>query len=228
MTSSQADTSGIVVVIPAYNEAPALQGVLQGVKSAGFHTIIVVDDGSDDNTASAAETSGALVVRHALNRGKGAATRTGIAAALMTQATIVVTMDGDGQHEPRDIRRLLQALKDHDVALGTRTISSRDMPVLRRISNWIGNVATALVYGLYVHDSQSGFRAYRREAARIIQTKADHYEYESEVIREIRKHKLSFAEVPIVVLYSEYSKNKKSKQRIGNGFRMLFKMIFFD
>jgi glycosyltransferase involved in cell wall biosynthesis len=228
MNASQPETSRIVVVIPAHNEAPVLQEVLQGVKNVGVYNIIVVDDGSDDDTEVVAQKSGALVVKHALNRGKGAATRTGIAAALMTQATIVVTMDGDGQHDPGDIRRLSEALKDHDVALGTRTISSRDMPLLRRISNRIGNITTALVYGLYVHDSQSGFRAYRREAAQEIRTKADHYEYESEVIREIRKNKLSFVEVPIAVRYTDYSQTKKSKQRIGNGFRMLFKMIFFD
>ncbi len=217
------------IVLPAYNEEKIIKEVLQEIQAAGFHNLIVVDDGSSDNTfAQAQEVPGVKVLRHQLNRGKGAATKTGIEAAKALRADIIVTMDSDGQHNPQDIPRLIEPIKESrcEVVLGTRLLNPQGMPWYKILANKIGNIVTWYFYGLYVSDSQSGFRAYSRHAAELINTKTDRYEYDSEVIREIYLYKLKFCEVPIEVRYTEYSMGKIQKQGFINGLKTLYKIIW--
>src|SRR3989344_8746244 len=113
------------IVIPAYNEEKVIQDVIREIQAAGYRNIVVVDDGSADQTYEKARAMQSVVVlKHLINRGKGAATKTGIEAAKMLGAGIIVTMDGDGQHNPEDIARLIKPIKDNhcDVVLGTRLI----------------------------------------------------------------------------------------------------------
>lgn len=222
-------TSRIYIVIPAYNESQVIRDVIHEIHGAGDFSIIVVDDGSKDTTwETAAACKGVLPLRHKINRGKGAATKTGILAANRLGADIVVTMDGDGQHDPSDIRGLIQPILDgtYDVVLGTRPKKSGEMPFLKILANKIGNAITWLLYGIHVSDSQSGFRAYSHYAATIIDTKADKYEYDSKVIREINNNRLRFVEVPIKVRYTEYSMGKSHKQGFINGIKTLIRMIW--
>lgn len=217
------------IVIPAYNEEKVIQDVIREIQAAGYRNIIIVDDGSTDRThEKALAMPDVVVLRHRLNRGKGAATKTGIEAAKTFAADIVVTMDGDGQHDPQDIARLTEPLKDKraDVVLGTRLKDPKGMPWYKIWQNRVGNLVTWYLYGLYVSDSQSGFRAYSRHAAEVINTQTDRYEYDSEVIREIYKYKLKYREVPIEVRYTEYSMGKVHKQSLGNGIKTLYRMIF--
>jgi hypothetical protein len=100
------------------------------------------------------------------------------------------------------------------------------MPFLKVVANSVGNFFTWLFYGLLVSDSQSGFRAYSRYAALIIDTKADKYEYDSKVIREIKNNRLRFAEVPVHTRYTEYASTKKNKQGLINGVITLYRMIW--
>ncbi len=219
----------IAVVVPAYNEAEVIAGVVAEIQKAGNYLVVVVDDGSKDSTFhSAANCEGIVVLRHRINRGKGAATKTGIVAANRLGADIVVTMDGDGQHDPGDISALVQPIVDgtFDVVLGSRPKRRGEMPVVKIIANKIGNVVTWLFYGIYVADSQSGFRAYSSFAANIIDTKADKYEYDSKVIREINNNRLKFTEVEIKVRYTEYSMGKVQKQGFINGIKTLWRMIW--
>lgn len=219
----------IFVVIPAFNEELVIQDVLIGLKNEGFNDIIVVDDGSEDNTLeNAHQIEGVTAIRHKMNRGKGAATKTGIEAAKLLGADIIVTMDGDGQHDPDDINNLTRPIISgkFDVVLGSRLKNPNGMPHYKRIQNRLANVFTWYLFGLWVSDSQSGFRAYSRKAADLINTRTDRYEYDSEVIREIYVAKLKFKEVPISVKYTSYSKNKKEKQNTYNGFKTLYKMLW--
>jgi glycosyltransferase involved in cell wall biosynthesis len=217
------------IVLPAYNEEKVIQDTLREIQSAGYKNIIVVDDGSHDQTCERAkEVPGIVVLRHELNRGKGAATKTGIEAAKLLGAGILVTMDSDGQHNPADIARLVEPIqKNHcDVVLGTRLKNPKGMPWYKIIANHIGNAITWYFYGLYVSDSQSGFRAYSRHASELINTKTDRYEYDSEVIHEIYLYKLKYQEVPIEVRYTEYSMGKIQKQGFVNGLKTFYKIIF--
>jgi len=214
--------STVSVVVPAYNEAEVIAEVVREVRAAGDYLIIVVDDGSNDDTFQQAKCCDEVVVlRHRINRGKGAATKTGIVAANRLGADIVVTLDGDGQHDPTDIEALIAPIQKGqcDVVLGCRPRVSGEMPFIKIIANKIGNIVTWLFYGIHVSDSQSGFRAYSRFAATIIDTKADKYEYDSKVIREINNNRLRFVEVPIKVRYTEYSMGKPQKQGFINGDR---------
>lgn len=217
----------IWIVLPAYNEAGIITEVIGEVKRVGYENIIVVDDGSKDGTYGAAQSAGATALRHKINRGKGAATKTAIEAAKLLGADIIVTMDADGQHDPEDISRLINPLNEgYDTVLGTRLKNSQGMPKIKVAANWIGNAVTWYLYGLWVTDSQSGFRAYSRNAAEKINTRADSYEYDSEVIREIYKYKLKYKEVPIKVRYTSYSMGKEQKQGFVNGLKTFYKMVW--
>lgn len=221
-------THSIWIVIPAYNEATIIASVIHEIRSAGYSNIIVIDDGSVDHTQEAAKESGVIAIKHRLNRGKGAATKTGIEAAKLLGADIVVTMDGDGQHDPHDIKNLIDPIRNNhcDVVLGSRLMNPKGMPGYKILHNKIGNLLVWYIYGLYVTDSQSGFRAYSRHAAEVINTQTDRYEYDSEVIREIYKYRLKYREIPIQVRYTDYSMGKIHKQSLMNGIKTLYRMVF--
>lgn len=217
-----------VIVIPVYNEAKVIGEVIEGVRAQGFPHIVVVDDGSRDDSFAVASAHDALTLRLKINRGKGAAVKTGIMAANLLDADVVVTIDGDGQHDPADIQPLITPILEgrSDVVLGSRLLNREEMPFKKVLANTIGNLLTWLFYGLLVSDSQSGFRAYSRYAALIIDTKADKYEYDSKVIREIKNNRLRFIEVPVHTRYTEYASSKKTKQGLINGLITLYRMIW--
>jgi glycosyltransferase involved in cell wall biosynthesis len=218
----------ICLVIPVYNEEKVIAAVLDEIRRQGDFILIVVDDGSRDQSYRVAREKGAITLRHRINRGKGAAVKTGIEAAKRCKADVIVTIDGDGQHDPGDIAILVQPILEqgYDVVLGSRLLDHRGMPFIKVVANKVGNLFTWLFYGIYVSDSQSGFRAFSKYAAAVIDTRADKYEYDSKVIREIKNNRLKFIEVPVQVRYTEYSMGKKQKQGFVNGLRTLVRMIW--
>ena len=218
----------ICVIIPVYNESKVICDVIDGIHKAGDYISIVVDDGSSDDTTNQARKNGMLVIRHKINRGKGAAVKTGVMVANLLDADVIVTMDGDGQHAPEDLELLIRPIisGEFDVVLGSRLLDRDEMPFVKVIANSIGNFFTWIFYGILVSDSQSGFRAYSQYAALIIDTKADKYEYDSKVIREIKNNRLRFTEIPVRTLYTDYSMGKKNKQGFVNGLVTLFRMVW--
>ena len=222
------DYQKIYVVVPAFNEEGIIQDVIREIRDAKYANIIVIDDGSGDNTQKRAQSEGVIALRHKINRGYGAAVKTGIEAAKLLGADIVVTVDGDGQHDPKNIENLVKPIlkEDFDVVLGTRLKNPEGMPLYKKVQNWIANIITWYLFGLWVTDSQSGFRAYSKNAMEKINTRYDRYEYASEVIREIYIYKLKFAEIPIQVRYTEYSMGKEQKQNIWNGIKTFYKMLW--
>lgn len=226
---SELTQKNIYIVIPTYNEGVIIQHVIQEIHATGYENIIIIDDGSEDDTfQKTKEMQGIITLQHKINRGKGAATKTGIEAAKLLGADIIVTMDGDGQHDPQDIKNLIKPIQDNEaeVVLGTRLLNPDGMPWHKIIQNKFGNIVTWYLFGLYVTDSQSGFRAYSRRAAEVINTRGDRYEYDSEILREIYIYKLKFKEVPIKVRYTEYSMGKLHKQGFANGIKTLYKMVW--
>ncbi len=219
--------SKIYIIIPAFNEESVIGDVLEEIRNAGYNNIIVVDDGSHDETCRKANSVENVVsLKHFINRGKGAAIKTGIEAAKLLGADIVVTLDGDGQHNPEDIAKMIKLIEDgNDVVLGTRLKNPKGMPKYKILANYIGNFFTWTIYGLWVTDSQSGFRAYSKHAISLIDTRTDRYEYDSEIIREIHRNNLKYIETPIEVRYTEYSMNKQNKMNLKNGIKTLLKMI---
>jgi UDP-N-acetylglucosamine---dolichyl-phosphate N-acetylglucosaminyltransferase len=217
----------IFIVIPAFNEELIIREVVNDIRKKGYSRIIIVDDGSQDNTFEEAQSAGVIALRHKINRGKGAATKTGIEAAKLLEADVIVTMDGDGQHDPKDITKLINPiiLGKKDVVLGTRLKNPEGMPFYKIVQNYIANALTWYLFGLWVSDSQSGFRAYSKKAADLIDTKYDRYEYDSEIVREIYINKLKYQEIPIKVRYTKYSMGKEHKQNWINGTKTLYKMF---
>jgi len=213
------------IVVPAYNESEVIGLVLDELHKQNYRNIIVVDDGSTDSTYLKAKEKDVVILRHMLNRGKGAAVKTGIEAAKILQADQIVTFDADGQHEPHDIKKALKLLEKFDVVLGKRDFKEKHIPFFKKIGNFIGNLITWLIHGLWVSDSQSGMRAYSKNAISLIETTADRYEYDSEIMREIVRNKLSYTEMPIHVRYTEYSQKKTNRQSYSGAIKTVIRMI---
>lgn len=213
----------VIAVIPAYNEVQTIAEVLK--KTRPFvDRLIVVDDGSSDDTAAQAPGQGIILVRHRLNRGLGAALQTGFAAALRLGADVVVTLDADLQHNPSEIVIFLQAIKDGaDVVIGSRMIKSAGMPWHRILANTIGNLVTLILFGAYVTDSQSGFRALTANAIRAMDLRTERMEISSELVAEAKRCGLKLQEVPISAIYTSYSLSKG--QGFFTGLKTLSKLI---
>jgi cellulose synthase/poly-beta-1,6-N-acetylglucosamine synthase-like glycosyltransferase len=172
-----------VVVVPAYNEASTVGDVVAGARR--YATVVVVDDGSTDATAAVGRAAGGDVVRHRVRLGKGQALRSGIAAARARGATHVVTLDGDGQHDPRDLPAVLEAMRQHPRALviGRRcdvdgTGLSRGRAHAIRVAGFFANWAT----GRQVVDTQSGFRVYPLAIFEDVHPRSGGFVFETEVL----------------------------------------------
>jgi UDP-N-acetylglucosamine---dolichyl-phosphate N-acetylglucosaminyltransferase len=215
----------IIIVIPAYNEERSIIAVIRGLKQQGFARLIVVDDGSSDRTSELARQEGVILLRHILNRGLGGALGTGLSAALRLGAELIVTFDADGQHDPNDIGRLLEPIEngEADVVIGSRLLDPIGMPYPRRLANWTANVVTYLLFRIWTTDSQSGLRAFSRQAAARMQLLTSGMEVSSEIIAETVKNRLQWKEVPVQAIYTDYSLSKGQSFTVG--MRTLMRLI---
>ena len=221
-------SKSIAVVMPAHNEASVIGGVISHIPQAidGMPvTSIVVDDGSTDRTAVEARSSGAVVIRHLTNLGAGAATITGLRAALEAGADVIVTMDADGQHDPQEIAALVRCLVEgqFDVVIGSRILSPEGMPLSRFAANLLLNAVTFVVYGKVVSDSQSGFKAVSRPALQKMKLRASGYEICSEFIGEIHRNDFCYKSLPVKAVYTRYSQRKG--QHFLNGINLILGML---
>ena len=221
----------LAILIPAYNEAAVIGGVIKDVQSAlkPFKldkNVVVINDGSTDKTAEIAKQAGAQVVTHSINRGYGAALQTGIEHANRTQLDYAITFDADGQHDPKDIAKVFHKLKQgYDIVVGSRFLmKTNQIPLFRRVILKLGNLATFIFFGIWISDSQSGFRGFNQQAIRKIKLKTNHMEVSSEFYSEVKKHRLSYIEVPISVKYTPYSLSKG--QTNLNSFNVLLKLVY--
>jgi glycosyltransferase involved in cell wall biosynthesis len=221
----------LVIVIPAYNESRVIGEVISGIpraiKKISQITPLVIDDNSQDKTAHIARKNGAVCIRHKMNLGTGGAILTGLEAARRMKADIIVTMDSDGQHDPRDIRALIQPIirDESDVVLGSRLLmkKNKEMPAVRLVGNKLLNAVTYVFSGLWVSDSQSGYKALSRKALEDMKLSTSGYEFHSEVIGEIKRNKLRYKEVPITTIYTKYSKSRA--QPALNAINIVFGLI---
>jgi len=223
----------LCIVVPAYNEARVIGSTLAHLprEIGGVSiTVAVIDDGSSDGTSDVVLASGddrIVLLHHAINRGLGGALGTGIEYARKIGADYVVTYDADGQHAPEDIAVVLApiAAGRADAVIGSRLLSPKGMPWYRIVGNWGLNLFTYFLFGLWTTDSQSGLRAFNRKAIEQIQLRADRMEVSSEFIKEIRRTHLSFEEVPVRAIYSDYSLAKGQKNR--NGINIVIRLLLY-
>lgn len=194
-----------IAVIPAYNEARLLGSVVLRARRI-FDHVIVVDDGSTDDTALIAAAAGVMLVQHPHNQGKGAAVATGLRAAQQLQPAVVVLLDGDGQHRPEESTTVIAPILagEADIVIGSRYIEpTSSVPVHRVWAHRVFNLITSQTSGIPVTDSQSGFRAFAPAALAALNFSAQGFAVESEMQYLAHDHQLRVMEVPITILYDD-------------------------
>lgn len=189
----------IVALIPAWNEARMIEGVVS--QASAFLPVVLVDDGSSDGTPDLAQAQGAHVLRHETNQGKGAALRTGFAWALEQSVRAVLTLDADGQHDPREIPKLTETYQETGAEL---VIGQRDfgrMPFPRGYTNPFGSWLLSLAVGERIYDNQSGFRLYDRALLNVLELDSSGFEFEVEAIGAAIVNDLQIKWVDISTIY---------------------------
>ena len=191
-------TERVLVIIPALNAERSVGAVVRDCKAV-VNDVLVVDDGSADRTAEVAREAGAQVVSHPVNRGKGAALKTGFAYALEHGFDAVVTLDADGQHLARELPRFFAAREETaaDLIIGGRAHLFAQMLPRRRFANRFSARCIAFASHTNVTDSQSGFRLYSAQLLRAIRLRSDGFDMESEVIVQAGQRRLKILSIPI-------------------------------
>ena len=212
----------VFVIIAAFNEAECIADVVRDVREV-YPNVVVVDDGSSDDTAERAREAGAWVLTHLINRGQGAALQTGITYALARGAQFVVTFDADGQHDVMDIAALIAPIVrgEVDVSLGSRFLREGvDMPTSRRIVLFFAVVFMRMTVRARLTDAHNGLRAFSRAAAERVDIKLDRMAHASEIVDQVVNSGVRYKEVPVHVRYTDYSLRKG--QRNSAAFRVVF------
>jgi polyprenyl-phospho-N-acetylgalactosaminyl synthase len=218
--------TGVWIVVAAYNEAGVIADVVRPLVSEGY-AVVVVDDGSIDDTAKLARAAGAAMLRHAINRGQGAALQSGLRYVLERGARIVITFDADGQHAVEDLPRLLEPIleSEADVVLGSRFLEhTAAVPPIRRLLLRAAVVFTGVASGVTLTDAHNGMRALTRRAAEQLDLRLDRMAHASEIIDQIARLRLRVVEVPVAIHYTPYSLSKG--QRAGNAVRIAWDYLF--
>jgi len=214
------------VVVPLYNEASVIGGVIEALLPS-FPHIVCVDDGSTDGSADAARRAGAQVVEHPINLGQGAALQTGIDYALSHPGCeFIVTFDADGQHRVEDARDMVAAARDSAAAIvfGSRFLDDRTKPgwmkrAILKTAVWVTNLTTSVK----LTDAHNGLRVIRRDAASQIQLKQDRMAHATEIVLQLGHTGLPWIEHPVELLYTDYSKSKG--QSVLNSVNILVDLV---
>jgi len=215
------------LVVPLYNEAQVVREVIEDARRT-FPHIVVVDDGSRDDSAAQAEAAGAVVVRHPINLGQGAALQTGIRYVLeRTDARYLITFDADGQHSAADAAAMVAAARKEDLAivLGSRFLEGPS-PVgrLKRLVLATAAVVASRTTGMHLTDAHNGLRLLRRDAAKHLNLRQNRMAHASEIIRQLGATGLPWREFPVHIAYTAYSKAKG--QSLLNSVNILVDLIF--
>jgi glycosyltransferase involved in cell wall biosynthesis len=212
----------LLALIPAYNEAGHITPVIH--QSLTHLPVLVVDDGSIDQTAAEAESAGATVLRQLPNQGKGAALRAGFRWALERDYAAVITLDADGQHDPAELPAFIEAYRANsaDLIIGTRQF--RHMPPVRRIANLTGLALFSWALGQRIHDNQSGYRLIsRRLMETMLASQEGGFEFEVDMIITAIRHHFPIAWVPIRTIYTGGGSHIRPWHHTVNFLRLTFK-----
>ncbi len=213
--------NNVCVLIPAYNESSQIGPLVKSLRSQG-HTPVIVDDGSQDDTAKKARAAGANVITHNKNMGKGASLKTGIEYALQKGYDAVLIMDGDAQHSSGDIHKFIDLADKRKNALiiGNRMGDTKNMPVERKLTNRFMSYIVSRICGQDIPDSQCGFRLVNRDLLEKIDIESKRFEVESELLIKASRAGAVIISVPIDTFYG------KEESKI-NPLRDTFRFIIF-
>ena len=221
----------IYIVIAAWNEDKVIDQTIKNLFENGYKNVVVVDDGSEDKTALKAQQAGAEVLSHLINRGQGASLRTGIEYVYENyKPDAIITFDADGQHDPRDIDKLVEPILNNkaDIVLGSRFLNDETkVPFARKIILKAGVLFTNITSNIKLTDTHNGLRALGPKAMEKINISHRGMEHASDIIDEITKNKLRYQEVPVTITYSDYSvgKGQASLNFIKMGIKIILHKI---
>lgn len=223
----------LAIIIPAFNEAGVISQVLKSIpkkiKGVSSIEVVVINDGSTDATLKEAKRNKVQVISHIINRGLGAAIKTGLDWAKLRSADLVITFDADGQHDPNDLQKIVDPIlkEKADIVIGSRFKSKQRVPLDRLVLNIIANLVTFILFGVKSTDTQSGLRGFSKKAISLIDYKADRMEFSSEIFLESKRHNLKVIEVPIKAIYTQYSRRKGQKNSNAIPIFIKFLVKFF-
>lgn len=205
----------IAIVIPAFNESQRIHQVINSVKKYGF-SIIVVDDGSQDQTYETLKKLKVTTLRHKVNLGKGAALKTGCEAAFLMGAEAVIMMDSDGQHKAEDLPKFIEALRsgEYDIVFGSRNFRL-GIPLIRFIGNKFASFLVSFLFGIYVTDLLCGYRAFTKKAFEKLKWQSSGYGIETEMVVKAGIYKLKHCEVPVETIYYDKFKGVTILDALG-------------
>ena len=191
-----------IVAIPVFNESKLIGGIVSGIKKMGFDTL-VIDDGSDDASGIIAEKNGAIVLKNEKNYGKGYSIRKAIQFARSFEYGALILMDGDGQHNTGEIKNFLSSdLEKYDLVVGSRMHDTKNMPIVRFLTNKLMSKLISVICRQNVEDSQSGFRLLRRNLFENLELNSDRFEIESEILLRTAKSGFKIGNIPVSTVYA--------------------------
>jgi glycosyltransferase involved in cell wall biosynthesis len=220
----------IAVLIPAYNASQTLPELVQRIKKTlPQSSVIVVNDGSQDDSGNLARKAGATVLEHKVNQGKGEALRTGFDYVVQNGFEHVITIDADLQHRPEELRLFTEEVKrgSFDLIVGTRDFSFRNMPFDRVVTNFVSSVILTLLSGQTIKDSQSGYRLISCKILREIKLKCRKYDLESEILIKAGRKGFKIGEVPITTVYEGSKSFINPLIDTGRFIRICWKCLFW-
>lgn len=224
----------IYFIIPAYNEEKVISKVIKELNKNGYHNLILINDGSKDKTSEVIlknKTNGLVLLEHVINRGQGAALKTGFDyVKKQKNCKYVVTFDSDGQHRISDLKKFIYVLENYpniDIVLGSRFLTKKSIklvPLKKIILLKTSILVTLFLSNILLTDSHNGYRVFRKEILNKINITLDGFEHASEILDEISKNNIKFAEIPVYIDYTDYSKAKG--QKISNAINIVLKILF--
>jgi glycosyltransferase involved in cell wall biosynthesis len=220
----------IMVLIPAYRAEQTLPDLVERInKYVAKHDILIVEDGSPDNSYVAAKSTGAVVLKHEVNKGKGEALKTGFKYALSNGYQGVISIDADLQHDPDVIPKFIKlAEKEHaDVIVGTRERSPANMPFERFMTNELTSLIISCFSGRFVRDSQSGYRYTSKRALRTVRLRSSRYDTESEFLFKSGMAGFKVWEVPVPTIYHGSESYINPLVDTGRFIKLMWKSLFW-
>mgnify|MGYP000852721200 FL=1 len=214
------------ITIPMYNDEKMILNVIKDLNKAGYHNIVVVDDGSKDNGYEVVKkNTDAIITRHIINRGQGAALQTGMEVAIDRGAKYIVHFDSDGQHDVKDLDHMLETLikGKYDIVLGSRFMGENKIPLKKRIILRLGIIFTFLLSQIWLTDVHNGLRVMTAQTAKKLDLQHDRMEHASEILDKVKSLNLKYKEVPVTIHYTDYSQAKG--QKISNSINIAIKLI---
>ncbi len=218
--------SEVYITIPLYNDESMITKVIKDLNRNGYNNIVVVDDGSKDNGYDIVKkNTNAIITKHVINRGQGAALQTGMEVAISKGAKYIVHFDSDGQHDVKDLDKMLETLIEgnYDIVLGSRFLQENDIPFSKKIVLRLGIIFTYILSRIWLTDVHNGLRVMTSDTAKKLDITHDRMEHASEILDKVKILDLKYTEVPVTIHYTEYSMSKG--QSVFNSISIAFQLI---